>query len=181
MRKELNITDRELMFLFVGQHIREKNPELIIDALSLIREKPFKMFFIGSGYAEKELHEQVKNLKLTDKIKFVGNLTDREQLKRYYAARRSFFIPSLYDNAPLVVREAASMQTPSLLISGATSAEIVKDMQNGFLSGRSVSEFAQKTNRAHTIPRKSPSDRNNSIQYNSSVMGECNRRSTRPI
>ena len=47
MRKELNITDQELMFLFVGQHIKEKNPELIIDALSLIREKPFKMFYIG--------------------------------------------------------------------------------------------------------------------------------------
>lgn len=98
MRKELNITDQELMFLFVGQHIKEKNPELIIDALSLIREKPFKMFFIGSGYAEKELHEQVKNLKLTDKIKFVGNLTDREQLKRYYAAADLFLFPSLYDN-----------------------------------------------------------------------------------
>lgn len=154
MRKELNITDQELMFLFVGQHIKEKNPELIIDALSLIREKPFKMFFIGSGYAEKELHEQVKNLKLTNKIKFVGNLTDREQLKRYYAAADLFLFPSLYDNAPLVVREAASMQTPSLLISGATSAEIVKDMQNGFLSGRSVSEFAQKLTDLIQSPEK---------------------------
>ena len=127
---------------------------MIIDALSLIREKPFKMFFIGSGYAEKELHEQVKNLKLTDKIKFVGNLTDREQLKRYYAAADLFLFPSLYDNAPLVVREAASMQTPSLLLSGATSAEIVKDMQNGFLSGRSVPEFAQKLTDLIQSPEK---------------------------
>ena len=70
MRKELNITDQELMFLFVGQHIKEKNPELIIDALSLIREKPFKMFFIGSGYAEKELHEQVKSDTMPPPISF---------------------------------------------------------------------------------------------------------------
>ena len=70
MRKELGISKNELMFLFVGQHIREKNPGLIIDSLSLIKEKPFRMFFIGSGYAEDELHQQVKRLGLENKIKF---------------------------------------------------------------------------------------------------------------
>ena len=46
------------------------------------------------------------------------------------------------------------MQTPSLLLSGATSAEIVKDMQNGFLSGQSVSEFAQKLTYLIQSPEK---------------------------
>ncbi|WP_455497808.1 glycosyltransferase [Coprobacter sp.] len=154
MRKELGISKNELMFLFVGQHIREKNPGLIIDALSLIKEKPFRMFFIGSGYAEDELHQQVKRLGLENKIKFIGTLTDREQLKRYYAAADLFLFPSLYDNAPLVVREAASMQTPSLLISGATSAEIVEDARNGFLCGRSVAEFAEKLTELIQSPEK---------------------------
>ena len=62
MRKELNITDQELMFLFVGQHIKEKNPELIIDALSLIREKPLKCSSSDQDMPGKELHEQVKIL-----------------------------------------------------------------------------------------------------------------------
>lgn len=154
MRKELGISKNELMFLFVGQHIREKNPGLIIDSLSLIKEKPFRMFFIGSGYAEDELHQQVKRLGLENKIKFIGTLTDREQLKRYYAAADLFLFPSLYDNAPLVVREAASMQTPSLLISGATSAEIVEDARNGFLCGRSVAEFAEKLTELIQSPEK---------------------------
>lgn len=154
MRKELGISKNELMFLFVGQHIREKNPGLIIDALSLIKEKPFRMFFIGSGYAEDELRQQVKRLGLENKIKFIGTLTDREQLKRYYAAADLFLFPSLYDNAPLVVREAASMQTPSLLISGATSAEIVEDARNGFLCGRSVAEFAEKLTELIQSPEK---------------------------
>ncbi len=154
MRKELGIAEDELMFLFVGQHIREKNPGMIIDALSLIKERPFKMFFIGSGYAENELHEQVKRLGLTEKIKFIGNLNDRELLKRYYAAADLFLFPSLYDNAPLVVREAASMQTPSLLISGASSAQIIEDTQNGFLSGQSVAAFAQKLAELMQSPEK---------------------------
>lgn len=154
MRKELNIADNELMFLFVGQHIHEKNPSLIIDALFLIKDKPFKMFFIGSGYAEEELHEQVKRFNLNGKIKFLGSIKDRDLLKRYYAAADLFLFPSLYDNAPLVVREAASMQTPSLLIAGSSAAEIVNDMQNGFLSGNSALEFSQKLSELMVSPEK---------------------------
>ena len=46
------------------------------------------------------------------------------------------------------------MQTPSLLISGATSAEIVEDARNGFLCGRSVAEFAEKLTELIQSPEK---------------------------
>lgn len=41
---------------------------------------------------------------------------EREILKRYYVAADLFLFPSLYDNAPLVIREAAALGTPSVLI-----------------------------------------------------------------
>jgi Glycosyltransferase len=52
--------------------------------------------------------------------------------------------PSLYDNAPLVVREAAALHTPSLLIKDSTSAEIITDSVNGFLSYNTTADYAQK-------------------------------------
>lgn len=142
-RRELGIPSGEYMLLFVGQHIWEKNLGFLLEALSLIRELPFRMFFIGSGYAGGELRKRAVELKLTSKVRFVGSITERERLKRYYAAADLFLFPSLYDNAPLVVREAAAMHTPSVLIKGSTSSEIVRHLENGFLSENNTGAYSR--------------------------------------
>lgn len=41
--------------------------------------------------------------------------------------------PSLYDNAPMVVREAAAMETPSIIVRGSSAAEAISDGENGLL------------------------------------------------
>lgn len=143
-RRELCLQKEEFAFLFVGQHIREKNINFLIRSLSMIRELPFRMYFIGTGYAEKEMKLLVEKSGLSSKVTFVGCLTDRNELKKYYAAADLFLFPSLYDNAPLVVREAAAMHTPSLLVEGSTAAQIIEDTQNGFLSANSPEAFAGK-------------------------------------
>lgn len=152
-REQLGLLSGEFMFLFVGQHIWEKNPGFLLDALAEIRTLPFKMFFIGSGYAASELRRKTEELHLSSKVTFVGSITDRERLKQYYAAADLFLFPSLYDNAPLVVREAAALHTPSLLIKGSTSAEIVCDSVNGFLSENSVGAYAHCIDRLLHTPR----------------------------
>lgn len=143
-RQNLGVQPNELMFLFVGQHIREKNPHSILEALSLIRNLPFRMYFIGTGYAREELMQLTENLQLSEKVKFEGVITDREKLKAYYAAADLFLFPSLYDNAPLVVREAAAMQTPSVLVRNSTAAAHIFDNYNGFLIENSTIDFATK-------------------------------------
>ncbi len=143
-RQLLGIAPDQFVLLFVGQHIWEKNLSFLVDSLSSMRQLPFQMFFIGTGYADRELRRKVAELNLGDKVKFVGSLTDRSELERYYASADLFLFPSLYDNAPLVVREAAALRTPSVLIKGSTSAEIVVDGENGFLTDYSVDAFAGK-------------------------------------
>lgn len=132
-RVNLGISPDEIVFLFVGQHVWEKNTRMIIKSLALIRDLPFKMFFVGTGYAAEEMKSLVAELGLTDKVVFTGMLTDREQLKQYYAASDLFIFPSIYDNAPLVVREAGALGTPTVMVSGSTAAEILTDNVNGFL------------------------------------------------
>lgn len=143
-RRSLNIGSGDFVLLFVGQHIWEKNLNFLLDVLSAIRDVPFRMYFIGTGYAEGELKKKAEKLNLLDKVKFVGVLTDRKELEKYYAVSDLFLFPSLYDNAPLVVREAAALSTPSVLIKGATCAEIVEDGYNGFLSEHSLDAFSHK-------------------------------------
>ena len=143
-RKELGIEENKIVFLFVGQHIWEKNTRLIVESLALIKDLPFKMFFVGIGYAASDLKQLVDELGINDKVEFVGMISDRERIKQYYAAADLFLFPSIYDNAPLVIREAAAMHTPSILVKGSSSAENVTDNFNGFLVNNSVDSFAEK-------------------------------------
>jgi len=81
-------------------------------------------------------------------------VSDRERLKLYYAAADLFLFPSIYDNAPLVIREAGAMHTPSILVKGASSAENVIDNFNGFLVENSVESFSGKLIELMHAPEK---------------------------
>ena len=132
-RNALGIKPEEFVMLFVGQHIWEKNPRLVIEALARMPDVPFRMFFVGTGYAAEEMKQLVTEKGLDSKVSFVGMLTDRDEITRYYAASDLFLFPSLYDNAPLVVREAAALHSPSVMAEGSTAATILTDNVNGFL------------------------------------------------
>jgi glycosyltransferase involved in cell wall biosynthesis len=153
-RKDLNISETEMVFLFVGQHIWEKNTRLIVESLAQIKKLPFKMFFIGVGYAASDLKQLVEDLGLSDKVEFVGMITDREKLKEYYAAADLFLFPSIYDNAPLVIREAGAMHTPSILVEGSSSAENIIDNFNGFLIKNSIESFVAKLRELMVSPER---------------------------
>ena len=132
------------MLLFVGQHTWEKNIGFILDSLALIKEKPFQLFMVGTGYAVREIRHRIKALGLAHQVTLLGNIHDRERLKRIYAAADLFIFPSLYDTCGLVVREAAAMHTPSLMLADSTAATAVTDGVNGFLSPDSKEEYARR-------------------------------------
>lgn len=144
VRKELKIPTNTSLFLYVGQHIWEKNLKFLLESVALLKKTPFKMFFIGTGYAADGLKELAKALEIDDKVTFLECITERKKLRKYYLAADLFLFPSLYDNAPLVVREAAALHTPSVLIDGSTAAAVIKDKVNGFLSEHNKESFAKK-------------------------------------
>jgi 1,2-diacylglycerol 3-alpha-glucosyltransferase len=147
-RKLLGIPDDRQTFLYVGQLILEKNLPFLLESLQYIKNKNFTMLFVGQGYARPILEKLVEEYNLSENVRFMGPIYDREELKRFYALSDLFLFPSLYDNAPLVVREAAAMKTPALLLERATAAEVIKDNENGFLAAHNPKLFA---NRIETI------------------------------
>lgn len=142
-KKRVGFDASDLNLLFVGQHIWEKGLDIILETLEALRDlKNLKINFIGSGYAGQEMEKIVNAKGLDDKVRFNGVITDRQVLSDYYAASDLFFFPSMYDNAPLVVREAAAMGTPSLLLRGSTASQIISDSRNGYLLDRNIEEIA---------------------------------------
>lgn len=135
--------DGALQLLFVGQHIREKGLGTIIDALELLKGKiPFRMNFVGNGYAMDELRNRVRRVGLTDCVTVHGLVSDRRRLCDFYCVSDLFLFPSFYDNAPLVVREAAAFETPAVILRGSTASEVIDDGANGFLCEKSGRSYA---------------------------------------
>lgn len=141
-RTKLGIGKDEFVLLFVGQHIWEKNPKLILESLSRLKDLPYRMYFVGTGYAADAMKNMAQELGLGDKVTFVGCIHDRELLKEYYAAADLFLFPSLYDNAPLVLREAAALHTPAVMAKGSTASAILTDGVNGFLVDNDPEQMA---------------------------------------
>lgn len=152
-KRKLGIKDDEIALLFVGQHIWEKGLDVVIDTLKEINGTvPFKMNFIGNGYAFDDIKKRIADYGLSDKVKLHGVIREREILSDYYAASDLFLFPSFYDNAPLVVREAAAMGTPAILLKGSTASEVINDGKNGFLTDKSPVKFAELVRYLHDNP-----------------------------
>lgn len=146
----LGLPEEYLVGLFIGQHILEKNLEFLLRTLPLIMDElpNFRMIFVGKGYAKESLIALAQKLDISDRVVFHDVIYDRELLKAIYARADLFLFPSLYDNAPLVLREAAAMKTPAVLIKGSTAAEVIQNGENGFLCQADNEDFAQTIVRA---------------------------------
>lgn len=138
------------VFLFVGQQNFKKNTDSILKAAALYRKTGagFKIVFAGQGPDAERMHALAEELGLSDVAVFTGHIADREILKGLYARADLFVFPSLYDNAPMVVREAAAAGTPSLLIEGSCAAEGIRDGENGFLCKNTPEDIAACMERA---------------------------------
>ncbi|MBQ1372271.1 MAG: glycosyltransferase [Oscillospiraceae bacterium] len=128
-------TDRPLL-LFVGQLIWQKNLRLILDSLKRLadRGEAYELLVVGEGYHGEAIQTYCRELGLEKRVHFLGKIADRKLLFGVYAASDLMFFPSLYDNAPLVLREAALAGVPSLLAAGSNAAEVVEDGVNGYLA-----------------------------------------------
>lgn len=133
------------VFLFVGQQNFKKNTESIFRAAAIFKRDngtDFRVVFVGQGPDAERMRALGRELGLEDVTVFTGHIADREILKGLYARADLFVFPSLYDNAPMVVREAAAAGTPSLLIRGSCAAEGIRDGVNGYLCDNTPEDIA---------------------------------------
>lgn len=122
------------IFLFVGQMNWKKNIRRVLEAVALYaREAPCRLVMVGQGPNEEDIQQACEELGIAERTIRTGHIADRNRLMAIYAAASLLIFPSVYDNAPMVVREAAAVGTPSILMRGSCAAEGVTDGVNGLL------------------------------------------------
>ncbi|MDD4080598.1 MAG: glycosyltransferase [Eubacteriales bacterium] len=123
------------VLLFVGQINWKKNILRILEAASLLKRAGtgFHLVLAGQGSDEDEIREKIDTLGLEENAILTGHIASTKDLDALYKAAALFVFPSLYDTFSLVVREAAAMGTPSVVVSDSCAAEDIRDQYNGFL------------------------------------------------
>jgi 1,2-diacylglycerol 3-alpha-glucosyltransferase len=137
-------SDDGIRLLYVGQHVWHKNLKLLILALKTLRDSGFrfKMTMVGEGSAQQAIKRFVQRLGLAEDFAFTGKITNRQEIASFYANADLNLLPSVYDTFSLVVREAAALGCPSLVIKDSCAAEGIEDGYNGFLSESDAGMFA---------------------------------------
>ncbi len=138
-------TDDIPVFLFVGRVMWYKGLKIILDGLRQLKDAgvPFRMVFVGKGDNLEDVKAYSAEKGLKGECVFTGAIYDRAELKAWYTRADLFLLPSVFDNNPLVVKEAAACSTASVLIRGSSSAEGVTDGENGLLIEEDAGEMAR--------------------------------------
>ncbi len=143
------------VLLYVGQLRWEKNIEVILRAYAL--GKPAskrKLVLVGEGPDRRGIADLARSLGLGDRLTMFGHVTERSVLATLYARADIFVFPSVYDNAPLVVREAAAFRTPAILARGSAAAGNTVDGRSAFHSEPDATAIARLIERLDADPHK---------------------------
>lgn len=109
-RKKLKIDD-DFVICHVGRFHDQKNHTFIIDIFKEIcrLHSGSKLMLIGIGPLEDTIKEKVKLYGLTDKVLFMGQITNVHQM---LSTADVFLFPSLYEGLPLTLVEAQAAGLP---------------------------------------------------------------------
>lgn len=134
------------VLLFVGRVMWYKGLRIILDGLRQVKDagQCFRMIFVGNGDNLEDVRNYAEELGLGGDCVFTGAVYDRAMLKAYYSRADMFLLPSVFDNNPLVVKEAAACSTASVLIRDSSSAEGITHGDNGILIGESADDLARE-------------------------------------
>lgn len=136
-REKLDVLDKFLI-LSVGELRENKNPEVIIRALAVLKEKGydisnFKYGLLGAGRQETELRNLVEEKGLQDNVCFYGYQSD---VRPYLQAADLLAFPTIREGLGMAALEAMSMGVPVLAADNRGTREFMIDRKNGYVCKR---------------------------------------------
>ncbi len=128
-RIKLGMKKNVKIFLSLGRLSHEKNLDTVLKAFKKVNGK---LIIAGRGPSEKKLKETNIELKLGNKVSFIGYVPEKMK-PLYYSAADALIIASTGETQGLVVAEAMACGCPVIGADALAIPEIVKDDKNGYL------------------------------------------------
>jgi len=143
IRKKYKLSKDDTVLLSLGRVAKEKNIDLIIDALPFVLEyvPTAKLVIAGDFSYRKTLEEKVKAMDLDKSVIFTGRIPMKDRWD-IFALADIFCFPSLTDTQALVVNEAALMSLPIVWCDEDVN-QVLIHQKSGLKSANSPSAYAK--------------------------------------
>jgi len=134
LKKELTITDKNFVYLFIGRLVKDKGIEELVDAFALLGKKyeHIKLLLVGPFEDELDpLTEKTKHI-----IKSDGNILHvgfQHEVRPYLALSHALVFPSYREGFPNVPMQAGAMGLPSIVTDINGCNEIIEHAINGLI------------------------------------------------
>lgn len=142
----LDFDKKENLILTVGRiGAKEKNNQMLLDALSKVDLKTWRVELIGP--IEKEFQNNIelfykKNPHLKDKVVFTGAINDRTKLLSHYARAKIFCLTSIEESFGFVMIEAMAYGNYVITTNVSSASDITKNEELGKIV-HSTNELSQ--------------------------------------
>jgi glycosyltransferase involved in cell wall biosynthesis len=123
----------KIIFITVSVLIRRKNIDTNLEALSLFLDYDWEYFIIGDGEEKEKLQEKVNDLKMNNRIHFLGEKT-REEVLAHLEMSDVFIMVSSSETFGLVYLEAMAKGNITIGCKNWGIDGIITDKKNGFLA-----------------------------------------------
>lgn len=132
-RLELGIKPEEVLLLTAGELNKNKNQQMVLNALEKLNEKtkiPFVYAACGKGDCLEALQRKTSELKLESRVRFLGY---RQDFRKLLKAADIFLMPSYREGLPTVVMEAMSAGLPVIGTDIRGNRDLISHGKTGYL------------------------------------------------
>lgn len=126
LRARLGIAGDERMVLYVGRLAKEKNVELLLNALAQSRDESLKLVVAGDGPHRCELERAASESGVSAATRFLGSI-ERDALPDLYASADAFAMPSTTETQGLVLAEALAAGTYVIAADAPQNRDVLGD------------------------------------------------------
>lgn len=145
--ESIDALDKDSDVIFVGRLIREKNVDILIKAVRLIKEEipDIKCVIVGDGPEKEKLMKLSQDLGVDSNIEFTGFLKRYEDVIAYMKSSKIFVLPSTREGFGIVALEANACGLPVITVKHEknAAADLVKD-GGGYVCELGEKDIAEK-------------------------------------
>ena len=132
LKKKLEISDDDFVFIFVGRLVGDKGINELIAAYSNIRNENTKLLLVGTfeEHLDPLKEETLRKINDFEDVIFVGFQKD---VRPFFAISNALVFPSYREGFPNAVMQAGAMGLPSIVSNINGCNEIIIEGENGLI------------------------------------------------
>jgi glycosyltransferase involved in cell wall biosynthesis len=125
--------NQEPVLLFLGRLDDEKRINILLEAVAQLSDHPnLRVELVGDGSERENLVAQAKDLRLSDRVNFLGHVQD-DELAGIYERCTVFVMPSIAELQSIATMEAMASGRPVIGADAMALPHLVHDGDNGYL------------------------------------------------